>query len=208
MKKFNLLLTAAMAFFCNLHAQKTNVGLFAGPVFAKTNMKVIDEKSDFTFLPGIYTGVFLDMPVGKKLTVQSGVNYVQKGFMEKFDDAKVTMRLHYLEIPVNLVWYSALQQKGFYVGAGPSFSFGVAGRAKYKDGGEEYSEKVNFGEDDDMKGADIAGNVTTGYTFENGISLGAVANFGLINLGTSADTKIHNNYFALKVGYVFRQKSK
>lgn len=214
MKKFNLLLTAAMTILCHSNAQTTNVGIHVGANFAKSDIKYQDEKADLKFLPGVYAGVFLDIPVAQKLTIQSGVNYVQKGTLETGDflglDYKATMRLHYVEIPLNVVWYSALQQKGFYIGAGPAFSFGVAGKMKYKEGSEEVSEKIKFGtqEEDDMKGADIAGNITAGYTFNNGLTVGAVANLGLINLATAEDTKIHNNYFGVKVGYIFRQKSK
>lgn len=214
MKKFNLLLIAAMTIFCQSNAQSTTVGIHAGASLAKSVMKYYGEKADLKFLPGIYAGAFLDIPVAKKLTIQSGVNYVQKGAIEKDDSNgagyEVTMRLHYLEVPLNVVWYSRLQQKGLYIGAGPAFSFGVAGKMKYKEGSEEYSEKIKFGthEDDDMKGADIAGNVMAGYTFDNGLTMGAVASFGMINLATIGDMKIYNNYFGIKVGYVFRQKSK
>lgn len=111
-------------------------------------------------------------------------------------------------MPLNFV-YNTKSSGGFFIGAGPSIAYGISGMDKYTDKTDPSNSgnsKIKFGSgDDEIKPLDFGLNALAGYKFPGGFLISGNYNLGLSNLqngGSDAGT-IKNNYFAIKLGYVF-----
>lgn len=197
-------------FVCAVSAQKTSFGLTAGGTNSNFKFKSEGESVTGDSKMGMAAGLVVNSALSEKCSLLSGLQFVQKGTKMEVDDGGSTMSVdlntNWLEVPVNLVYNTGK----FYIGAGPSLSFGIGGKWKVKFEGEEESENVNFGnsDDDDMKGFDFGANVVAGFQFTNGIFLAANFNQGFSNLapGDSGDGSIKSHYFGLHLGYMFKGK--
>ncbi len=211
MKKFNLFFLACTVATMLANAQ-TATGFQAGMNLSNIEVKSQGEKAETKLLPGFNAGLFLDIHLSKHLTIQPGLNYVQKGSLENYSspmgNEEIKIKLHCLEIPVNLVYYTKPESKGFFIGGGPAFSLTMGGKMKYNDGIDDVSEKLNIGsgDDDDIKAADIGANILAGYVFNNGLFVSFTGNVGLINLSNFPDAQLRNNYIALKVGFLLNKR--
>lgn len=125
-------------------------------------------------------------------------------------------QLSYLEVPLNI----AFTTQNFWVGLGPSLSYGIGGKAKNSitisaDGkvieSAEDESKVKFdgksgnGDEIHLKALEIGANFTTGYQFKNGLFVQANFNFGLSNISPDEGSTWKNRYFGVGVGYLFKK---
>lgn len=212
MKKTIITLTAGVLFMYAASAQKAQVGLTGGVSFSNYKFESDEEDEDGDSKAGFTFGVIANIPAGKNFMIQSGVHWVQKGTKteETFGGSTATISLvtNWIEVPVNFLYSSG----GFFIGAGPSFSFAVAGKWKLEFDGEKETEDVKFGDsndDDDMKGFDLGANVHTGYRFPNGFLIMANYNQGLSNLAVSGadNDKLKSHYFGIRLGYLLNGKN-
>ena len=150
-------------------------------------------------------------PSGKNFAIQPGINWVQKGTKNEetigSSSYKTTLSNNYLEIPVDLLYY----RSGFFIGAGASASYGMAGKWKTESGGQTEKEDVKFGDKDkdDMKVIDFGLNILAGYQLSGGLVFSATFNQGLSNLATG-DTdnyKLKSYYFGIRLAYLIKGKS-
>ena len=138
---------------------------------------------------------------------------MQKGTQDKQTfigvTEKVTLITNHIEVPLNCMYSS----NGFFIGAGPSFSFGVSGKVKAESGGTKTDEKIKFGNGDDdmLKAFDLGANALTGYQFKNGFLIAANYNLGLSNLAAGSDPNkgtLKSGYFGIKLGYLLSAAGK
>ncbi|MEP7141506.1 MAG: porin family protein [Ferruginibacter sp.] len=155
---------------------------------------------------GFTGGLFVDIPINSNFSLQPALNFVQKGFSTKDETSTDKVKYSYAEIPLNFIYNS----QGFFIGAGPSMAFGIAGREKITDKSDPSNssdDKIEFGSgDDQIKRFEFGANILTGYKFANGFIFSVNYNLGLnnIQIGNADDAgTIKNRYFAFKVGYVF-----
>jgi Outer membrane protein beta-barrel domain len=191
-------------------------GIHAGTSIA--NMKY--EEDEYSYSPksifGIQGGFVADLQLGKHLSLQPGVNFVQKGMKIKSDENgsndTYTERINAIEIPINILYNSKGNAGNLFVGAGPSFSFAMAGKYIEKIDGETDKEKMSFGNnemDDDYRAFDFGVNGMIGYEFKGGLFMAANYNLGLRNLLPGGDEdygKVKTNYFGVRLGYFFNRK--
>jgi hypothetical protein len=190
-------------------------GIHAGTSIA--NMKYEEDGASYspksTF--GIQGGFVADLQLGKHLSLQPGVNFVQKGTKYKSDDNDndtYTMRINAIEIPFNILYNSKGNAGNLFVGAGPSVSFAVAGKYIEKIDGETDKENMSFGNDemeDDFRALDFGLNGMIGYEFKGGLFVAANYNLGLRNLMPGGDEdygKVKTNYAGIRLGYFFNRK--
>lgn len=201
MKK--LLLSTSVFIFCiNALVAQTSFGVTAGATFANMKFKAnnVSVKSDTKV--GFAVGLVADIAMDPRLSLQPALNFVQKGGEFGDDDAfgdPAKLTLNYLELPINIVYNVPTAAGRFFIGAGPSFSMGLSGKAKMGN----VEEDVEFGSgDDEFKSMETGVNLLTGYRFRSGFSISANFNQGLSSLSNDDDddAKVTNSYFGLKLG--------
>jgi len=212
MKKTIITLTAVVLFMQIASAQKVQVGLTGGASVSNFKFESDEDDENGDAKTGVTFGVLANIPAGKNFMVQTGAHWVQKG--TKMEESiggsteKISLVTNWIEVPVNFLYNSG----GFFIGAGPSFSFAVSGKWKLEFDGEKETEDVKFGDsndDDDMKGFDLGANVQTGYRFPNGFLIMANYNQGLSNLAVSGadNDKLKSHYFGIRLGYLLNGKN-
>lgn len=201
MKQITMLVALALFINGSVMAQKTRIGFQAGAVLSnqRITMEDISGKGDTRL--GITLGLMLDNAIAENIAFQTGINFVSKGYKDKVDDYTETISLSYLEVPLNFM-YRQSEQKGFFVGAGPSLAIGINGRWK----NDEEKGDLKFGGDDaDYTRMDVGANVIAGYLFEK-IQVAVNYNRGITNNipeGNDIDVKLRNHYFGVRIGYFF-----
>lgn len=213
MKKTAFLLIVAVIISSNMNAQKTRFGVNGGVTIANYTAKAAGESETADSKIGFTLGVVADILLGDHFSIQPGLNFVQKGTKDEQTlggiTEKASLVTNHLEVPVNFLYNSNTKDAGnFFIGAGPSFAFGVSGKWKYDDGTNTVDESVNFGDtdEDDMKGFDFGANIIAGYTLGNGLTFSANYNIGISNLAPGGDSNnsLRSNYFGIKLGWMFK----
>ncbi|MEP6513257.1 MAG: porin family protein [Parafilimonas sp.] len=201
MKKI-LLVIFAVAAISALHAQ-ASFGIQAGATFASEKAKFGGVSFNLDTKVGFTAGVVASVPLASDLSFDPSLNFTQKGGKTSAGGDELKETLNYIELPLNFVYNFDAGAGDFFVGLGPSLSVGVSG--KDKSGSE--SVDVNFGSNaDELKAFEFGGNILAGYKLENGIFIAVNYNAGLSNLSNDSDAKVHNNYFGVRVGYMFGGK--
>lgn len=215
MKKLLLLSSVIIGICIGANAQR--IGFTGGASFANYKAKVDGESENGNSKTGFTAGLFVDVNLGDHFSFQPALNFVQKGTKDEQTlsgiTEKVSLTTNHLEIPLNFLYNTNGDAGNFFIGAGPSFAFGVSGKWKYEDNTSSLTENVKFGsneDEDDMKGLDLGANFLAGYCFPNGLFLSANYNLGLSNLapGGNSDATLKSNYFGVRLGYLLKGKSK
>lgn len=195
MKKISLLFFAFALTTSALVAQ-VRFGIQAGPAFSSMTMKSDGIKLSYN-KTGFTAGVLAELPISESgIHFRPALNFVQKGG----DLEGASMNMNYLELPLDFVYKLEAGPGKLFVGVGPSFALGLSGKAK--SGGD--SEDIEFGSGvDELKPLDLGGNFLAGYELSNGLFLSLNYNLGLSNISNSEEGKIHNNYFGIRLGFLF-----
>ncbi|MBX0291025.1 PorT family protein [Hymenobacter sp. HSC-4F20] len=202
------------------------------------------ESPDAKYIVGPQAGVTLNAQFGN-LSVQPSILFSSKG--AKFDESsdetytlggdtyrqqvkqEATIRLNYIEVPVNLVFNTSGEEGGFQVFAGPyigiglkgsyktegSYSVSVNGQVEESFSGSE-EEDIKFvgkgtdGDEPEFRRIDVGLNAGVGYKagpFQAQLGYG----LGLGNLvpkyeDDDSDDKLHNRGVQLSVSYFFGVK--
>lgn len=200
----------AIMLFGFVSAQDVKYGIKGG--LNVSNFSGDTDGVDLKFRLGLNIGVFVEVKLSDKFSIQPEVLYSQQGakliIAGNFNDGynitsfKVTDKenLAYINVPVMFKYYAI---EKFSIEVGPQIGFLVSEKAKIKAEGRtieesdrEYYKKVDFGL-----------NFGAEYDFTENIFVGARYNLGLTNIGTTApgdDGKNHNRVFSLSVGYRFK----
>ena len=164
---------------------------------------------------GITGGIRADIPAGSHFSLQSGLNFVQKGTRDKSEtplgDYKYSLTLNYLEMPLNLLYNTHHKSGNFFIGAGPSLSCGINGNYQVEVGSDKEKVNIHFGKDEDeARRFDMGANLVTGYRFGNGIFASINYNHGLTNLDRDADPddkeSVKTRYLGIRIGYQFGRR--
>ncbi len=182
-------------------------GFQAGAVYSSLKTKagsVSHTASTF----GPTAGILADIPINENLVFQPSVNYVQKGGKSSDDMYKTSTSIHYIEVPLNMLYRINSEGSSFFIGLGPVISPAISGKSSITYMDETISEKIDFGSDEDeMKRLEFSGNVFAGYEFSNGLFVSAGYNQGISNLlNDSDDVTLRNSFIAIKVGFKLGSK--
>ena len=187
----------------SLSAQK--IGLTGGVAFANVTAKLEGVSVSAKMKPGFTMGVFTDIPVSSNFSFQPALNFVQKGSKSGDETYKDKLNYNYLEVPLNFIYNNS----GFFIGAGPSTSFGISGKEEFidkQDPANSENTKVKFGSaEEEVKRCEFGANVLTGYQTAGGFMFSVNYNLGLNNIANGNAIEggtIKNKYFALKIGYI------
>lgn len=176
MKKLILSFLSATLFMLSSTGQNTRMGITAGLAFSNYTSKVDGDNESGDSKAGVAVGVVTDVPLGKNLSFQPAVHYVQKGTKNEETSGgetfKMKLNIHCIEVPLNLLYNASSNTGTFFIGAGPTFGFSLSGKISYKSDTGSDSEKIEIGNDPDndfMKGFDVGANILAGYHLYNGI---------------------------------------
>ena len=199
MKKIFLLSGIVLLFATATQAQ-IRVGIQAGANIS--NQSRNDFKSSKLLsteaFKGFHAGVVADIPLTSNLYLQPQLQYTQKGakYTAAFGtDAKLTM--HYVEVPVNLLYKINVPFGKVYGGAGPVISYGFAGKiANNGQTNKLYSADKNWNR------LDVSANAVAGVEFNNGFFANVNYQRGFRDINKSDAVTVKNRSAGLTVGYL------
>lgn len=211
--KIPMMLTILVASY-SLPAQ-TKIGFTAGVSVANVTIKSQGISGSPKGKAGITAGIIVNTSLSTTFSFQTALNFVQKGYVIKDEIGKEDVMFNYLEIPFNFV-YNAKRDGGFFIGAGPSVSFGISGKDKFTYSGNGMpptSDKIKFGKGgEEVKPLEAGVNIVAGYLFKGGFEISGNYNFGLSKINnkdeSGGDGSVRNKYFAIKIGYLFSGNKK
>jgi hypothetical protein len=226
MKKTIFILTALI--FClsfTALSQKTRVGVTGGITFANMSRTIGGVDKDGEYRIGLVGGLQLEVPLCKKgnFSFQPDFHYIQKGASEIPATPtlnKIYTALRYAELAPNFVYNFKAGKGGvFYLGGGPYIAFNLPSKnVTHAPGVDKVETDILFGNAiaNHMRGVDYGGNFVMGFRLGNGIFVSTNYIQGARNLvpkeisdlPASADDKIKNIAFALRVGYLFHNNPK
>lgn len=226
MKKTIFILTAFI--FClsfTALSQKTRVGITGGVSFANMSRTIGGADRDGEYRIGVVSGLQLEIPLCKKgsFSFQPDFHYIQKGASAIPSTPTINRAytaLRYAELAPNFVYnFKAGKGGTFYLGAGPYVAFNLPSKnVIHSPGADKVETDISFGDAiaNDMKGVDYGGNFVMGFRLGNGIFVSTNYIQGARNLvpkektdlPASANDKIKNIAFALRVGYLFNNNQK
>ena len=195
-------------------AQSLSFGINAGATLASYKIKYSSVSITSKSKVGFAAGIISNVSIGKSFSFQPALNFLQKGGALKESGYSDKSTLNYLELPLDVVFNTNSTKGKFFAGLGPCLSFGLTGKEKYEDDGghvEKTDIKFGSGNEDDLKPFELSGNILAGYQFKGGFFIAVNYNTGLSNIiidNGEIDSKYHNRYFGLKIGFMFPGRKK
>jgi Outer membrane protein beta-barrel domain len=227
MKKTIVLMVVTV--FCSMlsQAQKNtsssgsvSFGLRGGINFQNISGKDVNgNKLSSDMLTGYNFGINAEFPLAPQFYFQPGLLFSQKGAKNlqptPGETAFSTIKISYVELPLNLVFKPALGQGHMLLGFGPYVALGVAGNANVGSGQDMDIKFQNTVADSDpnnvvyIRPVDAGANMLAGYEFRNKVSFQLNVQLGLVKINADYDkiandeTIAKNTGFGLSLGYRF-----
>jgi len=214
---------ATQAQNATVHSGGTTFGIRAGVNFQNINGKdENDNKLSNDLITGFNIGVNAEIPVAAEFYFQPGLLFSTKGAKSNEvvlgQTIESTIRISYVELPLNFLFKPALGTGHMLLGFGPYVALGVGGKAKFEGAGSSISRDVKFkknvvsSDPEDVvyfKPLDAGANLVAGYEFSNKLSFQLNAQLGMVKINPSYEdanndkTSAKNTGFGLSVGYRF-----
>lgn len=210
MRKLVLSAAVAVLGIVGMNAQNLNTEALQLGVRAGLNMSTLNGDMpagvDTKSLTGFHVGLFTEIPVAPRFSIQPEVIYSEQGttFESSISgvNAEADIKTQYVNVPILAKVYVA---EGFNIQAGPQIGF-LTGAEFQSSGIDDIDIK------DDMKGTDFGLLLGAGYKLPMGLTIDARYNLGLSNtlddnsetfedLGT--DQNWRNGVFQVGLGYQF-----
>jgi hypothetical protein len=235
MKKLFIVFLVSAAYVSNA---QTSFGIHAGAIAADMK-ETYDGEADFNGKSRISfrAGVHANLPLSSSFSIMPQLNFVSKG--TKIDEsetidlfgntysytAKGHIKMNFLELPVHFVYNQKMAGGNtFFIGAGPSFSYGLSGEGKIdvteNDNGtiDQFSEQrdIKFDGKDNAttndeyahyKAFEFGVGIIAGYQFGKSVFVNAQFNQGLSNINPDKTDKGETKtmYIGLGVGFYFNK---
>lgn len=215
MRKILFALALIFLFSTVVLSQSTRFGLTGGVVYSTMFTNINGETDLGKFKFGGTVGVLVDVPMEKKGSFRTGVNFVQKGATNETTDGtdkiEESFRLNYIEVPLLALFNVPCKSgKKIRLGGGVTPGFAISGKHKVEVNGTGDEEDIDFGDktDSDLNWVDFSLNFQAEYEFDGGVFLGLGYSQGINRLfvGGSEKDKLYNHYFSLRVGYFLSKK--
>ncbi len=162
-------------------------------------------------------GAAVNIPIVGGLYVQPGLFYVGKGVRISEEETlngmtakfKALINVNYLELPVNLMYKYKIGKAGsVFASAGPYLGYALSAKVKTTTTigapfnlEESQTEKLQIGNDDDIKPLDFGLNFGLGYQSPWGVFLRVQYGLGLSNINTDDDDYLKNRGIGITLGY-------
>jgi hypothetical protein len=211
-KVFFILFVSVLCLQLPVLAQKSRVGLTTGITISNMIDTFRVSKKTGSNNTGYTVGLIIDVPLGKsRFNFQPGLHYMQKGkVLEETDIKKTTVDLHYADIDLNFVYNTKGTKVKFFAGAGPSIDFNLPSKKVVKTGSVKAEENITFGNTgvESYNGVDYGVNFIGGFMRRCGFYFAASYTLGAKNIVSDKNStnSIRNSSFAIRVGYLFKNK--
>ena len=160
---------------------------------------------------GFYAGVYASIPLDETISLQPGINYVQRGYTLKGDldikgigflgaNAKAQLQTDYIEIPLLV----KLNLDKFEVFAGPQVGYLMKANVKTSAGifGVNLLNK-DFDVSNQFNKWDAGLNFGIGYKITNNIDVSAAYDFGLTKVDANKSFSAYNRGVKVGLGISF-----
>lgn len=196
MKKILIAVTVLMT--THVYSQHVQIGIKAGAVFANCKIDYADPsaKNMFKTKVGPMGGIFLSVPVSKKIIFRPGFDIVGKGARGRLFDQYSGTYLYpdglpftYLEIPLNILYEIKNKNGKLGLGAGPGIGLRFSSNYTYLH----------------TKDPEIEGDIDIYYEFPIGfiVNLNYTRGFNNLSADKTYISTLKNYYWGLSVGYLF-----
>ena len=220
----NRILTGVFSFFVIVVSSQTKYGVQASGIMSTASFN--ESQNDHInkdLNAGFGAGVFAEFPVNSKLTIKPGLNFMKKGVKvsnnytaegSQFKE-NIKANLNYLEVPVLAIYNFKGHDGKWFVGAGPSASYGISGKLKgdveINDG--ESTDKASFNVDAfknenengaNFKRLDIGLGAVAGHNINKNLAVQLNYLHGLSNIANASDfesNKFKNRNMMLSLKY-------
>ena len=203
----------------------SSFGIRAGINFQNINGKDNDgNKLENTLTTGFNAGINGELPVGADFYLQPGVLFSIKGaklknygYMGRVMNG--TLKLSYVEIPINLIYKPVLGNGRMLLGFGPYIAFGIGGEGEVTNPSPTTDYNVEYKKDATTaditstpfyyKPMDAGANILVGYEFGSNLSFQLNSQLGLskinskLNGSHTGEAAHRNTGFGLSIGYRF-----
>jgi hypothetical protein len=204
MKKRIVLFGLALILVVSGFAQSPSFGIKGGVTSNFLTYKLDDEDDEKLIgdNTGFYVGAIANFQLSENFAIQPNLLFAMKG--GSIEGFKITT--FHVDLPVNFLYTT----NGFFIGAGPNFSYALSGKLKVEDEDIDIFEQDEAG-DYTLKKFEIGANVLMGYTFPSGLTLSASFTPGLNNIYEGEDDNDENitshfKSFGFSIGYMFGKK--
>lgn len=192
MKKL-LLIVCVAVFTMSAQSQELRFGVKGG-----LNMASIggDNASSFKGRTSFHIGGLVEIPISEKFAIQPELLYSLQGAKFSNQGATETYKLSYINVPVMAKYYII---DGLAAEAGPQFGILLSAKDDYSSQGQSGTVDIK----DQLNTLDIGLGFGASYRLDMGVFFGLRYNFGLANIVSEGNAKLHNNVFQISAGYTF-----
>lgn len=208
MKK-NLVTAMLLLAVLSLQAQTTSFGIKGG---ANSNTFYLKSEgtggSDSRYSltkPGFHIGGIVNLQFSNNFSLQPQLLFVNKGGKIKLSGSETDFNFYTIDVPLNLLYH----YNGFFIGAGPNFSYGVSAKGKVTGDPEiDLYEDDALGAGTNFKRFEVGANATLGYRFPSGFMFSTNYTPGLTDIvdeasGSTGTITSHNSFWGFSIGYMF-----
>ena len=161
---------------------------------------------------GFHAGINIQIPIVPQFYFQPGLLFTTKGAK---NTNGTSIKLSYVELPLNLVYKAQVGNGKFMLGFGPYLGFAIGGKVKPESGSATDIEFKKVVETSDpssvtyLKAFDAGGNIFAGYQMAGGLFFQVNTQLGMLKINPedkrNPDDKssVKNTGFGLSLGYRF-----
>ena len=213
---FSILLIIMLSTTLAISQNKTSFGILGGINFQTINGKDSNgDKLENDMLIGYHAGVNIQLPIAPDFYFQPGLLFSIKGAKTTSGSSTSTIKLSYIEVPLNVVYKGLLGSGYVMIGFGPYIGYGIKGKVTPEGGSATDIEFKNVVEASDpssvtyFKALDAGGNIFAGYQMAGGLFFQVNTQLGMLKINPEdkriPDDKssVKNTGFGLSLGYRF-----
>lgn len=230
MNNFTRLLFTLMLCYSTANAQ-VSIGIRGGYTIANLLFEQTGRPltgSSTSHLNSAHADLLLNVPLRGGLYLQPVIRYVTKGAnfqnnnsvkpVNVFLSATDRIKVHYLELPLNIVYKIPVGIGRITVGAGPYVAYGMTGKyntaIEYNGRTIQKSyQNIEFSEGNNVAATNMrlrrwegGANFMVGLEFNNMLTLGANYSYGMSDLDKTSYTTVKNRYLGISMGFLLNRE--
>ena len=201
-----MLTTIALVSLVMISNAQFRVGIKAGGNLSKQRVNVSAGNSLYSNddnYKNYHAGVITEFGIAKNLYLQPQLLYTRKGstLLSSSGAADAKLRIHYIEMPVNLVYKVPVSFGYLFGGAGGAVSYGISGKQTQAG----HSASI-FNNNQSWRREDISLSFTAGVELNNGLFVSINSQKGMLDVNKAPGVSVKNSSVSLSLGYMIDWK--